>query len=160
MSVQQLGQKVWYDPEGTGYVMLDVTSFIKPLEPMEIDGQKLLPKSEYHCSLLAARKVANDKVSEEQLVGVVKIFLKNKTISFESLVENELYVCRKEGQVTVIASATIVGLDELHQEIKQLIPDYAPLFPHVTLLKSENSQYGIGINSQVDFENLCEKVTI
>lgn len=52
----------------------------------------------------------------------------------------------------------MIGLDDLRQEIKQLIPDYVPLFPHVTLLKSENSQYGIGINSQKDFDNLCQKL--
>ncbi len=158
MSIQQLGQKVWYDVEGTGYIMLDVTDNIAPLEEIKIDGQRLLPKPEYLCSLLAARKVVNDKVSETQLVELVRKFLVNRIIRFESLI-GDLYVCRKKGELTVISGANISGLDDLRQEIKKLIPDYAPIFPHVTLLKSENSQYGIGINSQADLDSFCEKIT-
>lgn len=157
MAIQQLGQKVWHEPEGTGYIMLDVTDNIKPFDPLEIDGQKLLPKSEYHCSLVAARKLVNNEISEDELVGVVRKFLQKKTIRFNSLTK-ELFVCRKDGEVTVIAGAEVIGLEALRAKLKRIIPDYSPLFPHVTLLKSANSQYGIGINSEAELENYCVKL--
>ena len=158
MAVKQLGQevKVWYDPEGSGYVMLDVTDNITPLNPIKIEGQKLLPKSEYHCSLVAARKLANDKISEQEIIELVRKFLVGKIIQFESL-GKELYVCRKGEEVTVIARAQIIGIEDLRREIRKFIPDYAP-FPHVTLLQSENSRYGIGVNSPQKFAEYCQKL--
>lgn len=157
MAIQQLGQKVWYDEAVMGYVMLDITGDIKPPKKMEIDGQNLLPKSEYHCSLVAARKLANEKVSEAQIIGIVRNFLATHTIRFISLTD-ERFVCRKRGEITVISGAKVIGLEELRAELQQLIPTYVSLFPHVTLLKSENSPYGIGIDSQLDFEYLCQKM--
>ncbi len=56
MANRNLGKGVWHDPVNTGYVGLDLTALIPPQEMRTIEGTKLSPKNEYHCSLVAVRK--------------------------------------------------------------------------------------------------------
>ena len=154
---QELGQAVWYDPDGTGYIMLDVTKFIETPAEMMIDNERLLPKNEFHCSLVAARKITKSPDEEARVVDTTRNFLARETIRFTGLT-GERYVCRKDGEMTLIAGASVEGLDKLRTEVSALLPEYQPPFAHVTLLKSENSPFGIGINSADELAERCNRL--
>lgn len=158
MSRQELGKGVWYDPEGTGYIMYDLTDQLIPLKPVTIGDQLLLPKTEFHCSLVAARKVSQEELAvEATIVERVQNYLGERSLRFVNLT-GDYYHCQKDGESTVIAGVHIEGLDELRVLVREVVPDYEPPFPHVTLLKSENSEYGIGVNSAQALATLCVKL--
>lgn len=159
MSREYLSEKVWRDAEGTNYIMLDVTDEIGDQQARTIDGVELLPKDEYHVTLVPASKFSEDESVVESVVDEVRAFLARNPdeIVFKELLD-ERYVCTKGDELTLIAPAVVLGLDALRAVVRRHVPDYAPAFPHVTLLKSANSKYGIGVNSMDDLHEYCRKI--
>lgn len=157
MSRQELGSSVWYDNEGSGYVMLDITDSIPLQHERVIDGQLLTPKSEYHCTLVPVRKIVENSDQENQLIGVIQAALARKSVIFSGL-SDARYVCEKEDEMTVIAPAQLDGLEELNQVVRRISPDFTGVFAHVTLLKNENSAFGISVVSLEALAARCRKV--
>lgn len=154
----QLAEHIWLTPEKHNYIMLDVTGRIPPQFSLVVDGVELFPKEEYHISLVAADKITATPEESQLLVSEIAKFLRAnpKGIYFEGLTK-ERYICRDGDEVTMIAPANIAGLNKLYGIILRYVSDYRPAVPHVTLLKSESSIYGIGIHSEADFRTLCTK---
>lgn len=159
MTMKILGQGVWHDLDGTGYIGLDLTVIPTP-EKQVIEGTELYPKDEYHCSLVNVRHyIGDDEPSEEQRIGkAVEEYLRHSNLRFTGLGE-ERYLCRREDRTTLVAPVQIDGFDEFASLIETLIPGYRPPFLHVTLLKSEATRYGISINSEGDLLEYCERLT-
>lgn len=156
MANQEIGQGVWYDAVNTGYIGLDVTAQIPPQKMCTAERIELFPKDEYHCSLVAVRKYV-DPEEEQSVADVVKDYLREHDLRFAGL-GDERYLCRKDDRATIVAPARIDGIDEFFGFIKKLIPDYAPPFIHVTLLKSETTEHGISVNSIEDLHQYCEEL--
>lgn len=158
MTKQDLSKKIWYDPDENGYIGLDVTADIPPQTKQSIDGVELLPKNEYHCSLIAVRQYTDDREQEQYIANAVRDFLANHELRFVSL-SRERYVCRKEDRMTTITPVIIEGIDEFRDFVRTIIPGYQTPFSHVTLLKSEATPFGIGINSMDELRQYCKKLT-
>lgn len=162
----ELGQDVWYDQEVKGYVMLDLQGQLDGLaaipEVIDVDGVQLQRKHEMHCSLVAARKLAGeDPQTEARIVDAVHTWLQTNTLSFDGFT-GDVYVCHKpndagEEQTTVIAGVAIKGLTGLWQAVRHVSPDFNDPSLHITLYKSQNSPYGIGVNSAADLSSLCTR---
>lgn len=155
-------ERIWRDPEVKNYVMLDVTEDVGGQEAAVIDGTLLLPKDEYHVTLVAAGKIAGDdpRRTGELLQDLEEYLRANPdAVRFERLGDDR-YVCRDGEEMTLIAPAEIVGIEGLRRVVTRHVPDYKPAFPHVTLLKNEQSPYGIGVNSTEDFQALCRRYEI
>ena len=59
-------------------------------------------------------------------------------------------------QTTVIGEAALIGLSSLERAMRRGLDTRIRLSqPHVTLLKSANSPYGIGVNSPEELVMLC-----
>ncbi len=161
MTRVNITEKVWYDPAATKYVMLDISEAIPPQSPVSIDGELLLPKEEYHVSLVAAARITETLAqADEVIAGVTEYLQANpQSVAFAGLGE-ERYVCRDGEQMTLIAPVVVLGLEGLRRVVERHVPDYQPISPHVTLLKNAASLYGIGINSEADFRKLCERVDL
>lgn len=159
MAKTYINEKIWYDPEVSNYVMLDVTEEVGEQQPLEIDDTLLLPKNEYHVTLVAAGKITGkDTEQTARLISDIEGYLHDnpEAVKFGSL-GDERFVCRDGEEATLIAPATIIGIEGLRKVVLKRVPDYKPAFTHVTLLKNEESPYGIGVNSQDDFDQLCKK---
>jgi hypothetical protein len=157
MTKQNLGKNIWYDPDENGYIGLDVTVSIPPQEVRNIEGTTLLPKDEYHCSLVAIRRYTDDRKKEQTIADEVKGYLQTHDLQYVGLGEDR-YLCHKDDRMTIVGPVEIDGIDLLRAFIKTLIPDYQPPFSHVTLLKSEATEFGIGINSMDDLAQYCQKI--
>lgn len=129
-----------------------------PQETRTIEGAKLSPKKEYHCSLVAVRKYTDDPIMEQSIVNAVKGYLRKHDLRFAGLV-NERYLCCKEDRMTIVAPARIDGIEEFCAFIQTLIPEYRPPFIHVTLLKSETTEHGISLNTADDLHRFCTRLT-
>ncbi len=158
MSKQDLGQNVWYEPDVNGYISLDVTDYIPPQEQQTIDDVLLLPKNEYHCSLVAVRRYAKDLMEEQQIADAVRDYLSTHSIHFVGL-GGERYLCRKDDRTTIIGPVEVAGLNDLWTFVATIIPQYQLPFSHVTLLKSEATEFGIGINTMPELDQLCKKLS-
>ncbi len=157
MANQEIGKGVWHAGD-TGYIGLDLTVDIPHQEARTVEGTALLPKDEYHCSLVAVRKYINDPAEEQRVADGVKDYLREHDLHFSGL-GNERYLCRKDDRVTIVAPLRVDGIDEFFAFIQTLIPDYLSPFLHVTLLKSEKTEHGISVNSMEDLHRYCEKLT-
>ncbi|QQS21697.1 hypothetical protein IPM09_04230 [Candidatus Saccharibacteria bacterium] len=168
MSRQELGRDVWYDGGLKGYAMLDVTHSVPAISPLVIDGTELLPKEEYHVSIAKLRALARgDAAKEAELVTFLQEYFAEQDHEFRwAGLTGDYYVCRKpnqagETQMTLIGSVEIVGLRALERAMRDRFDPAIRLSqPHVTLLKSTNSPYGIGINSADDLASLCTPIEL
>ena len=157
MAKQDLGKSVWYDPDANGYIGFDITSSIPTQTQQTVEGTLLLPKDEYHCSLVAVRLYAESREKEQEIADAVRSYLQTHRLAFRGL-GSDRYLCRKDDRMTIIASIQIDGIDQLRDFVATLIPDYQPPFTHVTLLKSEATEFGIGINSMAELNQYCQKL--
>lgn len=154
MARQDLGNGVWHDAVNTGYIGLDLTPVIPPQDVRIVEGTRLSPKQEYHCSLVAVRKYIDDPITEHSIVNAVKGYLRDHELRFGGLGDAR-YLCRNEDRVTIVAPVQIHGIDEFCAFVQTLIPKYQPPFIHVTLLKSETTQHGISLNTMDDLHRFC-----
>lgn len=157
MANRNLGKGVWHDPVNTGYIGLDLTEVIPPQEARNVEGTKLSPKEEYHCSLVAVRKYIDDPEREQSIVNAVEGYLRNHDLRFAGL-GDERYLCRKADRVTVVAPVRIDGIEEFCAFVQSLMPEYQPPFAHVTLLKNETTEHGISLNTADDLDRFCTKL--
>lgn len=156
MANQQLGQGVWHDAVGTGYIGLDLTADIPPQDMRTVDGIALYPKNEYHCSLVAVRKHV-DPAEGQSIADAIKDYLREHRLHFAGL-GTKRYLCRKDDRLTIVAPVHIDGIDDFFAFTRGLIHEYVPPFPHVTLLKSHTAKHGISINSLEDLHQYCEQL--
>lgn len=162
MARQDLGKNVWYDPSIKGYAMVDITPHIPTLEPLVVDGVELFPKTEYHVSLANVRAIAGgDMDLESRVVSDIAACLVDGAVSLTwGGFTGDVYVCKKPNadsdmQVTVVAGVWLLGLDVLQAMMRQRARVEISTAPHVTLLKSANSPYGIGVNNADDLAAYC-----
>lgn len=100
-----LTESVWYDPDVKNYVMLDVTDAITPLTSLMIGDVELLPKDEYHCTLVPVGKLLEDDAAGVLLDDIGE-YLSQNTVEFDGLT-GDYHLCRKQGEVTLIALSLI-----------------------------------------------------
>ena len=160
MTLRDLGKGVWHDPEGTGYIGLNLDNDIPAPPRLIIEDTELFPKSEYHCSLVDVRHyIGGEQSAEEMRIGnAVKDYLREHDLRFIRLGE-ERYLCRKEDRTTLVAPVRLDGFEGFAAFIQTYIRGYRPPFLHVTLLMSEATPRGISINSEDDLASYCHKLT-
>jgi len=151
-----LGQEISYNPDEKGYVMFDLTNFIPQQSSQVVDGVELLPKNEYHSSLVSLERYIQDKDEAHRIALSIKEYLMDHQLTYAGL-GDERYVCKREERMTLVAPVAIEGLDEFRAFITSLIPDFDPPFSHITLLKSAATEFGIGINSMSDLDQYCTR---
>lgn len=117
----------------------------------------LEPKGEYHCSLVAVLRYIGDPGEEVALAAAVKGYLREHDLRYAGL-GAERYLCRKDDRMTVIAPVTIDGIDGFVGFVRTLIPGFPSPFPHVTLLKNADADFGIAIHSADDVAHYCRRL--
>lgn len=156
----QLRDDVWYDTEGTYYVLLDVTQQIDEQQPRVVDGVVLMPKDELHVSIVPTSRLTDDESVRGALIADIRDYLAENpsAVQFENL-GPERYFCQKADEATLIAPAVVSGTDGLVQVVRRHFPDFEATFLHVTLLKNAESEYGIGINNPTELKQYCTKLS-
>lgn len=154
MTKIDLGNNISYNPDEKGYIMFDLTEYIPQQSSSIVEGTELFAKNEYHSSLVAIERYIEDKDEALRVVLEIKKYLETHTLHFVELGQ-ERYVCRRDERMTVVAPVIIEGIENFRKFVITLIPNYDPPFSHVTLLKSEATEFGIGINSMSELAQYC-----
>lgn len=142
----------WYS-HATGMVMHDMTWTVENIQPMTIDGIELIPKEEYHTTLVSVRRELPNPKKEARFIYDLRDFLWESPVEM-STIGRERYLCQKGDEATVIAQVHLFGGIALKEFVREYIPDYDP-FWHVTLLKNEQTEHGIRISSREDLNDRC-----
>lgn len=154
MTKLDMGNNIFYHPDEKGYIMFDLTRYI-PLQTSRIvNGVNLLPKNEYHCSLVAIERYFEDKEEALRVVDSIKTYLQTHELQFIELGQ-ERYICTRDERTTLVAPVSISGIEKFQAFVGSLIPGFDPPFSHITLLKSEATEFGIGINSIDELRRYC-----
>lgn len=154
-----VGENMWYDPEVKNFLMLDVTDEIPVQHTQVIDGVELVPKEDFHVTLVAAGKIAASAAQADELIAKIARYVREHShkVAFIGL-DDVRYVCRDGDEMTLIAPARVSGVEKLLEIVREMIPDARPPFLHVTLAKNTASPYGIGVHSVEDLRKYCESV--
>lgn len=148
----EIAPHTWYS-HTTGSVLHDVSRAVEPLEPMVVEGIELLPKQEFHTTLVSARRELHTQKREAHFIHDLREFLAYNPVELRTIT-NERYFCQKENEASVIAPVCLFGDVGLKSFVRKFIPQYDPFY-HVTLLKSEETEHGIRISSRDDLNDRC-----
>ena len=159
----ELSPGLSYTPDVKGAILLDVADVIPLLPPsIQVDGICLERKAEFHWTVLVPRYIAEGNIQREETIAKrVGEFVSDHVLRASALMD-EYYVCHKpnpEGdiQMTVVQKLAVEGADELWKYLRETEGlELESPFPHVTLYKSSNSRYGIGVNNAQDRAAYCE----
>lgn len=140
--------------------MLNV-AFTQLPDNFEYEGTTFAAKSEFHVTLLNARKLAaeylpDDASAEESITMRVQSLLAQTPVQFTRSTTH-FYVCKKDTLQSIIVLAEVAGLTELFTGLRQSIPKLAQLpdaAPHITLYVHGNS-FGISIPNQETVASRC-----
>lgn len=151
-----------YDNGYIGLVNLTVPGLP---ESLEVAGYSLLRKSEFHVSLICARKIAalvDKKRKEEVETGIVTTFLNFiKTSPLEEYAPQNVYrLVKRDERVSLIGMVAVIGLDKFFAELGQQFNTDLPVQPaHITLYTLQPDA-GIGVLSDDQLEKDSTVVTV
>lgn len=159
----ELGPGLTYTQDIKGAILLDVTDIIPDIPAqITVDDTLLERKREFHWTVLVPRYIVpEDLAREEAIAARVGEFAAHHVLRATGLLP-EYYLCHKpnaagETQCTVVQKLAVEGVNDLWEYLiaTEGLQLEAP-FPHVTLYKSANSPYGIGVNNAHDRATYCE----
>ena len=132
-----------------GYLTFPVNLSIIP--KIKIGSKTFYSKTAYHVSLLYLGKLSD--VEQEKILkfaGKYKVKLSKVTNVFRSV--------KKEGKESIIVRVQLQGLKKLITDINNRY-DYSFVYPptHITLYNLKG-QYGIGVNSKKEYEEITSQL--
>jgi hypothetical protein len=147
-------------------VLLQDVDVLELPSTIEIDGQTLYIKDEFHITLLGARYLAEwiDPANVETLTGELlqefDEFVSTNTLeNYE--INSELRLVKENDQKTIIVLASVQNLDRLFDQLNQKFSmDLPRQISHVTLYRYPKDFVGIPIPSREIFERISEPVSI
>lgn len=125
---------------------------------ISVAGYDLLLKSEFHISLICAKKIAAivneteaDKIEAEIVEAFKKFIATNPLADYE--VAGEYRLVEHGERVTLIAMTNVPGIENFFAELEKKFETKLPLQPtHITLYTLQ-PEVGIGILSQEELEH-------
>lgn len=125
---------------------------------IEVDGDTLLLKSEFHISLVCAVRLAplidkqgSDKVAAE-IIEAFNEFVQGQPLT-DYEVSGELRLVKRDEKKTVIVMVKVPNLDKLFDDLRQKYNVDLPIQPtHITLYTLPPDNIGIGILSDEELQ--------
>lgn len=149
-----------YFENGFGYIRLENLQLPKLPESIEVDGEKLVIKPEFHISLVWVGRLKDmvDEADKEKvkrgMIEEFENFVKEHPLD-EYELTNDLRFVRQAEQKSVIVMADMPNLKLFFERLSHKYGVELPLQPaHITLYTLPSDKIGIGIFSQ---EELTDK---
>lgn len=141
-----------------GYIALPFTD-IKLPESIEVRRETFYSKSEYHCSLVCVKCIAEQLVERDvdhadaaqQITDIVEeVRLQSEPTFIKYL--DEFRLVEKEGRKTIAVMVQMDGLEPIFEALRNKLQLEIPTQPtHVTIMCTKRDA-GIGIRSQADLD--------
>lgn len=151
---------------GFGYIRLENLSLGKLPQKLEINGDELVLKPEFHISLVWAGRLSEiidvqnkDKIKNE-IIREFEKYTEEKSLADYKLT-GELRLVEKDSQKTVIAMAKVANLEAFFMKLNQKYNTKLPLQPaHITLYTLPTDKIGIGILSEEELQKYSSTIDI
>jgi hypothetical protein len=148
-----------------GYISLVNISLDNLPDTISVSGYMLLRKTEFHISLICAKKVAplidedNEDKVEAEIVGKFKEFVTQRPLNDFDLLPNLRFVERDERK-TLIVMASMPHLDKFFESLSNDYGVNLPVQPaHITLYTLQ-PETGIGLLSNEELEQYSASVEV
>jgi hypothetical protein len=151
-----------YDQGYIGLVNLELSNLPQTLQ---VKGYELLRKSEFHISLVCAKRIALliDKTKAEQIeTGIVTLFKDfiRSTPLTKYAIKNEYRLVKRDKRVALVVMVDVPGIEQLFAKLQERYNTTLPLQPtHITLYTLQ-PEAGIGILSEKQLRQDSEAVDI
>jgi hypothetical protein len=149
---------------GRGYIYLPVEGLTGLPETVEHDGIVLHKKSELHVSLVSIEKLTQKALVDAATFedGCLELF--NRFVRTQPLddivLTGELRYATKRDKRSIVAMATVAGIDELFTDLSERSNADLPVQPtHVTLYTAQPDM-GISISSYDELDAISVPVEI
>lgn len=155
-----------YHPEGYLWRILPVEKFDDLPETVEVDGKSLTKKSEFHVTVVNARRIAQEIAGEdpqkaaepeEELQKILSEYVGRTPISFDHF-EDDLRLAVSAERESIAARCAMNNLEGYFELIKAKYGKEFPLQPaHVSIYTKTGA--AVGIDSTEQMESF-EKITL
>lgn len=147
-----------------GYVVLGDLDFDTLPPSISVDEVELVKKSEFHITLLLAKRLApliSDEENEQITENIVSSFYRYaETHDFAYQVLPQLRSVKRDEKQTVIAMARVSNLQPFYDQLNHEYDTVLPAPPmHVTLY-SRRAEEGISLMSQEQLERDSVAITL
>jgi hypothetical protein len=137
-----------------GYIYLADLELGQLPEKIEVDGDTLLIKSEFHISLVCLKRLApmideqNSQKITAEIIEAFENFTRKHPLTNYELLKDEMRLVKRDAQKTVIVMVKVPGLDMFFDKLRQKYKVDLPTQPtHITLYTLPPDTIGIGIVS-------------
>ena len=145
--------------EGYLWFVLPVENFKKLPGTVEVNGEELHKKNEFHITIINRKKVSKDIASisgrdpSEVQLGLGKLldnYIKNHEIKFLGFT-GELKLAEKDGRLSLVALCNVKGVEDYFKLIEREYGYLPPLQPfHVSLYTKTGLAVGIDSDEEMD----------
>lgn len=151
---------------GSGYLQLINLSLGKLPETIELEGEELIIKNEFHISLVWVGKLSEmvdkqnkEKIKKEMIEDFERFTEKYSLKDYE--LTKELRLVRKGSQKTIIVMAKVPHLKTFFDQLSLKYGLELPYQPtHITLYTLPTDKIGIGILSEEELNDFSEPIDI
>ena len=134
---------------------------------LEVSGDKLVIKPEFHIALLAVERVAEiiNKASadmlRQEIVAEFDKFVKDRPLTDYELLPGDLRLVRVNGNKTIVVMAEMPRIQELFDTLGKKYKTELPAQPtHITLYTLPDDTFGIPIFSYDDLEKISQPIEL
>jgi len=152
-------------PYQTGYIYIPIVLDKAGMpQAIEIDGDKLDIKTDFHVSLVCVKDMITEhgEEIEQRVLRFFYAFVEENEVSLEGFTgEYRLAERNTEGEYrkTIVGMCIVSNLDNFYSELnKHLGTNFDNQPTHVTLYTLDPNK-GIGLNNQTSFINMTRDIT-
>ena len=151
---------------GDGYLQLINLKLGELPKTIEVEGDKMIIKNEFHISLVWIGRLSKmvdernkDKIKLEMIEEFERFTENNSLIDYK--LTGELRLVKKDGLKTVIAMAEVPNLNIFLEKLSEKYGVKLPVQPtHITLYTLPEDKIGIGILSEEELQKYSTEIDI
>lgn len=156
-----LPEGYYYHPEGYLWFILPVEKFAALPETVDVEGITLAKKSEFHVTVINARKVAHDIAGgdadetarvEEGLQTLLTEYVRENPMAFDKFAD-DLRLATAPERVSIAARCCMRGVEGYFQRIQDCYNFTPPAQPLHTSLYTLPGVGAVGINTDEEMES-------
>jgi|GEM_PF-742029 len=156
-----LPEGYWYHPEGYLWFVLPVEKFARLPEQIEVEGHLLARKSEFHVTVINARKVAREIAhddpqktaeAERELQQMLTEYVRSNPVEFVRF-DDDLRLATSSERISIAARCMMRGFEGYFEKIRERYDVLPPPQPTHVSLYTLPGIGAVGIDTNEEMES-------
>jgi hypothetical protein len=162
-ATDSLPEGYWYHPAGYLWHVLPVEKFRALPDTVEVQGDKLFKKSEFHVTVVNVPFIAQTIQKDEMLLpdaiakvlDIFQTYLKEHPISFKEFT-GDLRLAKSEERESIAARCILDNLEGYFEQIRAETGVDVPVQPAHVSIYSREKDAAVGIDTAVEMESFAQ----